>query len=159
VPHSHGILYTHHLLGISNWPNYRYTQWDTDVNWTVQICLADDVACDCSMLHRQNEHFYKYAIRSASTVCHEVCLKTKSTQYAREGHKICWKELNVFQTKLNTTYRKYKEFSHVSDGSSVQPTKHGQQSHLDSIIVIVCVCVCVCQSRKLRLTTVGDPPC
>jgi hypothetical protein len=41
---------------------------------------------------------------------------TKSdAQHAyEEGHKICWKEVNVLQIKPNTTYRKYKESVHMS---------------------------------------------
>jgi hypothetical protein len=41
--------------------------------------------------------------------------KSKLDQHAYEqGHKICWKEAKVFQTEPNTTYRKYKESTHMS---------------------------------------------
>jgi predicted GIY-YIG superfamily endonuclease len=40
--------------------------------------------------------------------------KLKLTQLAyEEGHKICWKEEKVLQMEQNTTYRKYKESTHI----------------------------------------------
>jgi hypothetical protein len=40
--------------------------------------------------------------------------KSKLSQLAYEGHRICWKEAKVLQTEPNTTYRKYKESAHMS---------------------------------------------
>jgi hypothetical protein len=41
--------------------------------------------------------------------------KSKLAQHANEeGHKICWSEAKVLQIEPNTTYRKYKESTHMS---------------------------------------------
>jgi hypothetical protein len=41
--------------------------------------------------------------------------KSKLAQHAyKEGHKICRKEAKVLQIEPETTYRKYKEFTHMS---------------------------------------------
>jgi hypothetical protein len=41
--------------------------------------------------------------------------KSKLAQHAhKEDSKICWKDAKVLQIKSNTTYRKYKESSHMS---------------------------------------------
>jgi hypothetical protein len=41
--------------------------------------------------------------------------KSKLSQHAyKESLKICWKEAKVLQIELNTTYRKYKAFAHMS---------------------------------------------
>jgi hypothetical protein len=61
--------------------------------------------------------------------------KSKLALHAyKEGHKICWKEVKVLQTELNTTYRKYKESAHMSlmDHPISKPSKLGHLSHLDS---------------------------
>jgi hypothetical protein len=40
--------------------------------------------------------------------------KSKLSQHAyEEGHKICWNEAKVLQIEPNTTYRKYKESTHM----------------------------------------------
>jgi hypothetical protein len=41
--------------------------------------------------------------------------KSKLAQHAyKEGHRICWKGAKVLQTEPITTYRKYKESTHMS---------------------------------------------
>jgi hypothetical protein len=41
--------------------------------------------------------------------------KSKTDQLAYgEGYKICWNEAKVLQIEPNTTYRKYKESTHMS---------------------------------------------
>jgi hypothetical protein len=41
--------------------------------------------------------------------------KSKLAQHAyKEGHRICWNEAKVLQIETNTTYRKYKESTHMS---------------------------------------------
>jgi hypothetical protein len=41
--------------------------------------------------------------------------KSKLAQHAyEEGHKICWNEAKFLQIEPNTTYKKYKESTHLS---------------------------------------------
>jgi hypothetical protein len=59
--------------------------------------------------------------------------KSKSAQHAyEEGYKLCQNEAKVLQTQPDTTYRKYKESTHMCDRPSDQPTQLGHISHLDS---------------------------
>jgi DNA-binding transcriptional regulator YhcF (GntR family) len=47
--------------------------------------------------------------------CLRLQVKSKLVQHAyAEGHKICWNEAKILQIEPNTTYRKYKEFAHMS---------------------------------------------
>jgi hypothetical protein len=50
--------------------------------------------------------------------------KSKSSQHAYKGHKICWNEVKVLQIEPNTTYRKYMESAHMSllDNKISQPS-------------------------------------
>jgi hypothetical protein len=69
----------------------------------------------------------------------EVCIKEHKytqTQVLLEKSKLAqhaYKEAKVLQIEPNATYRKYKEFGHMSLGcSSDQSTQLGHLSHLDS---------------------------
>jgi hypothetical protein len=81
------------------------------------------------------------AIRSSETPVH-----TRSTRHhiPEDGilhgrhsenlkfYKICWKEVKVLQIEPNTTYRKCKESTHISDRPFDRSIQLGQLSHLDS---------------------------
>jgi hypothetical protein len=55
------------------------------------------------------EHKYEHNL----TQC--IFKKPKLVQHAyKENHRIFWKEVKVFQIEPDTTYRKYKEFAHMS---------------------------------------------
>jgi hypothetical protein len=74
--------------------------------------------------------------------------KSKVAQHAyKEGHKICWKEVKVLQIEPKTTYRKYKEFPHVSliDHPISQPS-------LD--ISPICIPITAAEIKKLQLRPV-----
>jgi hypothetical protein len=74
--------------------------------------------------------------------------KSKLAQHAyKDCHKICWNGAKVLQIEPNTTYRKYKEFAHLSlvDHPSSQPS-------LD--IFPICTSIIAAEIRKLQLLPV-----
>jgi hypothetical protein len=105
-----------------------FAQWDIDENWTSYRCRSDEAVCVqylmwlWQMLHWKN----KQTFRSMHWGAQGLFEKSKLVQHVyEEGHKICWNEAKILQIEPNTTYRKYKESTHISDRSSDQPTQLG----------------------------------
>jgi hypothetical protein len=67
------------------------------------------------MLHQQTNGPLEICIKEHKyDLTQGLPKKSKLAQYTyEERHKICWKEAKVLQVEQNTTYRKYKESTHM----------------------------------------------
>jgi hypothetical protein len=70
------------------------------------------IPCDCGRCYIGETSI---PIKPKCNLTQGLFEKSKLAQNeCEEGHKICWKEANVLQIELNTTYRKYKEYAHMA---------------------------------------------
>jgi hypothetical protein len=93
------------------------------------------------MLHWQN----KQTFRRTHNLTQGLVEKSKSSQHAyKESHKMCWKEVKVFQIEPDTTYRKYKE-------STLMPLVHHPISQPSLDISPIWTLTIAAEVKKLQL--------
>jgi hypothetical protein len=110
---------------VYNIPCYCDGCYISETNWPLKVCIKE----------------HKYNLK-------KVCLKkSQLAQYAyKEGYKISCKELQVLQTEWNTTYRKYKKFTHKSLADYLI-----NQANLD---ISIWNLITAAKARKLQLNLV-----
>jgi hypothetical protein len=94
-----------------------------------------NIPCDCDRCYigKTSRHLEVHITEHKYNLTQGLSEKSKFAQHTyEEAHIICSNEARVLQIEPNTTYRKYKESTPVSDRPSDQSTLLGHLSLVDS---------------------------